>query len=34
MKDKSLDEYNDVIEKSGLAPDDFVAGLTYDKLKK
>jgi hypothetical protein len=34
MKDKSLQDYNDVIEASGLAPDDFVAGLTYDKLKK
>ena len=30
----SLDKYADTIEKSGLSPDDFVAGVTYDKLRK
>jgi len=30
----SLDEYKAVIDKSGLAPDDFVLGITYDKLGK
>jgi len=30
----SLDKYNKVIEMSGLSPDDFVSGLTFDKLRK
>jgi hypothetical protein len=30
----SLDKYNKVIESSGLSPDDFVSGLTFDKLRK
>jgi len=30
----SLDQYKAVIDSSGLSPDDFVAGLTYDKLRK
>jgi hypothetical protein len=34
MSPLSLDQYKAVIDKSGLAPDDFVAGLTYDKLRK
>jgi hypothetical protein len=28
------DKYNSVIKSSGLSPDDFVVGLTYDKLRK
>jgi hypothetical protein len=30
----SLDKYAGIIKKSGLTPDDFVSGLTYDKLRK
>lgn len=30
----SLEQYKRVIDKSGLSPDDFVSGLTYDKLRK
>jgi len=30
----SLDKYKAILDKSGLSPDDFVAGLTYDKLRK
>jgi hypothetical protein len=30
----SLDKYNAIIKSSGLSPDDFVAGVTYDKLRK
>lgn len=30
----SLDKYKKIVEKSGLAPDDFVLGITYDKLRK
>lgn len=30
----SLDKYASIIKKSGLSPDDFVSGLTYDKLRK
>lgn len=30
----SLDKYKKVIDSSGLSPDDFVSGLTYDKLHK
>lgn len=30
----SLDKYNSIIKKSGLTADEFVSGLTYDKLKK
>ena len=32
--DKSLDEYKTIVDSSGLAPDDFVLGITYDKLGK
>lgn len=31
---KSLDQYAAAVAKSGLTPDDFVSGLTYDKLRK
>ena len=31
---KSLNQYMAIIKKSGLSPDDFVSGITYDKLKK
>lgn len=31
---KSLDQYAAAIKKSGLSPDDFVSGLTFDKLRK
>lgn len=31
---KSLDEYKKIVDSSNLAPDDFVLGITYDKLKK
>jgi hypothetical protein len=31
---KSLDSYAAAIAKSGLSPDDFVSGLTFDKLRK
>lgn len=31
---KSLDQYAAAIAKSKLTPDDFVTGLTYDKLRK
>jgi hypothetical protein len=30
----SLDEYADIVAKSGYAPDDFVAGVTYNKIHK
>jgi hypothetical protein len=30
----SLDKYASIIKKSGMSPDDFVSGLTYDKLRK
>jgi hypothetical protein len=30
----SLEKYKSIIDKSGLPPDDFVSGITYDKLKK
>jgi hypothetical protein len=30
----SLDKYKRVVDSSGLAPDDFVSGLTYDRLRK
>ena len=30
----SLEKYKAIIDKSGLSPDDFVVGLTYDKLRK
>jgi hypothetical protein len=30
----SLDKYASIIKKSGLTPDDFVSGVTYDKLRK
>ena len=30
----SLEKYKKIIDKSGLSPDDFVSGLTYDKLRK
>lgn len=33
-KPYSLDKYAKIIRKSGLKPDDFVVGLTYDKLRK
>ena len=31
---KTLDQYAKAIDKSGLSPDDFVSGLTYDKLRR
>jgi len=31
---KSLSQYKAIIDKTGLSPDDFVAGLTFMKLKK
>jgi len=31
---KSLDQYKAVMDKSKLAPDDFVLGVTYDKIGK
>jgi hypothetical protein len=31
---KCLDQYATAIAKSGLSPDDFVSGLTFDKLRK
>lgn len=31
---KSIDQYAAAVAKSGLTPDDFVSGLTYDKLRK
>jgi len=31
---KTLNQYMGIIKKSGLSPDDFVSGITYDKLKK
>jgi hypothetical protein len=34
FKDLSLEQYKDMIDKSGLTPDDFVIKLTYDILKK
>ena len=30
----SIAKYASVIKKSGLSPDDFVSGLTYDRLHK
>ena len=30
----SLEKYKSVIDSSGLSPDDFVSGITYDKLRK
>ena len=30
----SLDKYKRIIDASGLSPDNFVSGLTYDKLRK
>lgn len=30
----SLDKYGRIIKKSGMSPDNFVSGLTYDKLRK
>lgn len=30
----SLDQYKRIIDKSGLLPDEFVVGITADKLKK
>lgn len=30
----SLEKYKSVIDSSGLSPDDFVSGVTYDKLRK
>jgi hypothetical protein len=30
----SLDKYAGIIKKSGMSADDFVSGLTYDKLRK
>jgi hypothetical protein len=30
----SEDKYNSVIKMSGLSPDNFVVGLTYDRLHK
>lgn len=30
----SLEKYKKIIDSSGLSPDDFVSGLTYDKLRK
>ena len=30
----SLDKYGAIIKKSGMSADDFVSGLTYDKLRK
>ena len=30
----SIDKYDACVRKSGLSPDDFVAGLTYNALKK
>jgi len=29
-----LDTYKAIIDKSGLSPDEFVIGVTYDKIKK
>jgi hypothetical protein len=31
---KSLDDYKSIVESSNLAPDDFVLGITYDKIGK
>jgi hypothetical protein len=31
---KSLDQYKAIVDKSKLAPDDFVLGITYDKIGK
>ena len=30
----SLEKYANIIKKSNMSPDDFVTGLTYDKLRK
>lgn len=30
----SIQKYASIIKKSGMSPDDFVSGLTYDKLNK
>ncbi|AIW01877.1 MAG: putative cysteine protease [Yellowstone Lake virophage 5] len=34
FKDLSLEEYANVIKKSGLTPDQFVVGATYDTVQK
>ena len=31
---KTLDEYKYIVDSSNLAPDDFVLGITYDKIGK
>jgi hypothetical protein len=30
----TLDKYKKIIDKSGLTPDNFVSGITFDKLRK
>lgn len=30
----TIDKYKKIIDKSGLTPDNFVAGITFDKLRK
>ena len=30
----SLEKYKSIIDSSGLSPDDFVSGITFDKLRK
>jgi hypothetical protein len=32
--DKTLDDYDRIIEESGLSPDDFVSGVTFKTLRK
>jgi hypothetical protein len=34
FKGKTLEEYKDIIDQTGLSPDDFVSGLTYVGIKK
>jgi hypothetical protein len=34
FKDKTLEQYKKIIDKTGLSPDDFVSGLTYLEIKK
>jgi len=34
FKDKTLEQYKKIIDKSGLSPDKFVSGLTYVGIKK
>jgi hypothetical protein len=34
FKDKTLEQYKKIIDKSGLCPDKFVSGLTYVGIKK